>query len=458
MKVGFAKGDITPWIGCQIPGGFKKRVGRQVITPLYAKAVVFDDTKKSVALVQVDAVSVKIPIVRKIRDNVQREIGIPGENIMIAATHDHSGGPAEDSFESEADAEYLNFLINRVTTTVITAYQNRKDAKIASGIGNEESIAFNRRFLMKDGTHKTHPGKGNSDIINPAGPIDPAVGVIGVWDLQDNFLGCVVNYTCHCTVIGEGFSGDYPFFLSKVIRQVMDDNSTVVFLNGACGDVTQVSNQIIREPEFGVKWAKRIGQILASECLKVIARMEPTNGWNVALKSTKVELKTRQVPARILKNAQDLLSRENENDIEKYYAMEVILLDEMNEKESQANAEIMAISIGNCVFISVPAELFCEFGLQIKQASPYERTFVVGYANGNVGYVPTEKAMRKGGYEIRLARHSKLTPDAGEKIVKRASSVLKALPQPPQKEKPELPRPKLWYPGAFSAETSGLDF
>jgi neutral ceramidase len=50
---------------------------------------------------------------------------------------------------------------------------------------------------MKNGLTYTHPGQGNPDIVGYAGPIDPQVGVIGAWDKEGWFLGCVVNYTCH---------------------------------------------------------------------------------------------------------------------------------------------------------------------------------------------------------------------------------------------------------------------
>lgn len=65
----------------------------------------------------------------------------------------------------------------------------------------------------------------------------------------------------------------------------------------------------------------------------------------------------------------------------------------------------------------VSAEVFAEFGLQIKLHSPAQRTFVVGLAKGMAGHIPTGKAFENGGYEQRLGTNSFRVPCAGELIV-----------------------------------------
>src|SRR5207244_2447990 len=102
----------------------------------------------------------------------------------------------------------------------------------------------------------SHPGKGNPEIVEPAGPIDPEVGVLAAWSAQGELLGCLVNYACHATTFGGGVSADYIYYLEKTIRGAMGRDATVVSLAGACGDVTQVDNQSRREREFGEKWSR----------------------------------------------------------------------------------------------------------------------------------------------------------------------------------------------------------
>jgi len=477
MKVGFGIADITPPIGAEKPGGFTKAHNRGLHDRLYVKAMVVDDGTKRAAMVSVDALSLKASIVRKARQKVRELCGIPESHIMCAATHTHCGGPlvgaTATDFEQAADPgfcrhlavecsvtpdpDYVRHVTRQIGNAVALADGTKAPALLAVGVGKESNVTFNRRFRMRSGRQMTHPGKGNPDIIGPAGPVDPEVGVLSAWSPDGRFLGGIVNFACHCTTMAGGaISADWPYFLNQTIRRVMGFESTVLFLNGPCGDISQIDNMSRRESETGEKWARRVGQTVAAEALKVLSEAEPAKLSPVDVAHETIQVPTRPVPPERVQKALALLKSDAPVDHEWLFARDTVLLSEMNKVEPAVKCEIQAIQMGPVVLISNPAEYFAQFGLDIKAASPFAYTFPVELANGCIGYVPTAAALGAsgGGYETRMALSSKLVPEAGDRIAQTSLSVIRSLApsRPPDTTEPGSSTP--WAMGTAGPDAT----
>jgi len=472
MKAGFAERDITPTEGMERPGGYGKVFHRgPAHDPCKVRAVVFDDGTNRVALVGVDALVVPRRLVLEARREIEKECGITPEAVMVAASHTHSGGPtgmvqpgqfdhASDlvkrlAYErsSCADPEYLAKVRRAIVEAVVEADRRRVEAKACVGSGKAEGVAFNRRQRMRNGLTYSHAGKGNPDILGYAGPTDPEVGVIGVWDTEDRFLGCVVNFACHGTAGVAETSADWIYFLERTIRGVMGKDAVVVFLNGACGDVTQVDNLSPYAGEFGERAGRKIGQTVGAEALEVLAKAFPAPLGPVAAKSTILRIPRRKPSRENLEKALEIVRKDPKEvgHTTWTFAKETVLLDALLAKEPVAEVEVQAIQVGPVVFLANPAEFFCQLGLDIKKGSPFPFTYVVELANGVVGYVPTEEAFgpHGGGYETRLTSYSNLDVTAGTKIVEASVALARSLtpgrvPEPPKAP----PFKKPWEYGA----------
>jgi hypothetical protein len=438
FRAGFAERDITPAIGSEAPGGYGKSYHKTIHDPCKVRAVVFDDGKKRVALVGLDALFIHRDTVNHVRKAIAKKTGLAEEAILLGASHSHSSGPMAGVMPGEydhasklvqklayqmstcADATYLEKVEKAIVEAVCAAHDGRVKARAGIGKGIERTVAFNRRFKMRSGRAVTHPGQGNPDILEPAGPVDPEVGVIGAWDEKGKLLGCVVNFACHATTSPGGISANYIHYLEKVIQGYHGKDSVVVFLNGASGDITQVNNQSVYRYPGAEQWAQLVGGKLGAEALKVLLGMEPGTLVPVDYRTKLLKIKRRPPsPARV-KESLEMVQKDpaKVGHTEWTFAKEIVMLDTLAKKTPVVEVEVQAVQVGPAVFLTTPAEYFCRFGLEQKAKSGFPYTFPVSLANGCVGYVPTEDAFGPsgGGYETRLTSYSNLEITAGNKM------------------------------------------
>lgn len=468
MKAGFHIADITPALGMETPGGYGKAYVRQIHDPLKVRAAVLDDGREMLAFVGLDTCLFQSPVIRdQIREGVTQGCGIPGDHVLLAASHTHSGGPlwgrlpeeyadapplVKELMESHSvalDVRYAEWVIRQTVTAVCEAHRKREEAMLSVGSGHEDQVAFNRRFRMTNGRVFTHPGKGNPEIIEPAGPIDPEVGVLAAWSAQGELLGCLVNYACHATTFSGGVSADYIAYLEQAVRGVMGHDAVVVFLPGAAGDGTQVDNESLREREFGEKWSRFVGTRVGAEAVKVLVTATPGDLTPLSAATRVLRVKRRAPSPERLEASRQLVGeglRTGERSTAWTFAKELLILEYLIAREPEVDVEIQALQVGPALFLANPAEYFCESGLAIKRASPFPFTYLVTLANGCVGYVPPEEAFAPtgGGYETVLTSYSNLELSAARQILEASLGLAGRLtpgvvPQPPQVEGPQQP-------------------
>lgn len=414
IKCGVSEFVITPSLGTSIPGQLYQRKATGIKDDIYVKALVLDDGSRMIAFIAIDAVSVETREVAEIRKRVFESTGIPESNIMVSATHTHTGPPTLDVFGSGRDEEYLLFMVKKASDVALIAFNRRVPAKVGFGAGSEKDIAFNRRYWMKDGTVRTNPGIENPLIQRPEGPIDPTVTVMRVDDLEGHPISVVTNYACHLDVTGgTEYSADYPSELSKTLKNVLGQEVVSLFLTGTCGNINHVdvSGNISLEDDH----YKKMGRILAGEVLKVREKIKMTNCLDICAGSAKFPIEVRHPSQECIDKASKFLSEENDDEIEACFAREIMVLQRSTEKSM--DVEIQAFRIGNSVVACLPGEIFVEFGLKIRKESPFEQVIISTLSNGtHLGYVPTAAAFI-GGYEPRLTHDSKLVPEAGSILV-----------------------------------------
>lgn len=428
LRVGVGHADITPPSGSPMEGYIERRgVSLGVHDRLFAKAMVLEDVSgKKVAVVSVDLIGVGQWIVDSARRGIESKTGIKRDNVMIAATHTHSGPRGIGNILPGEDFSSMGFfrrdlsekVVGGIVEAVVSADKRLVEAKIGVGKGNVTGLCSNRR--------------------SQDGPFDPELCVVRLDSAGiGQSIGCIANYACHPTVLGADnllISSDFPAYARDTIETALNeklpgDGAEALYLNGASGNM---STRFTRKgPTFAE--AERIGRALGSEVLKIMKGVSNmTDDLEIATSSEVVKLVQRRLPAldfirNDLKRGEEMLKQMRARGASKGETRVVESVTEgakallsayeyaSKSQGREFEAEIQVFRLGESVtFCAVPAELFVELGLEIKKKLKRVNPIVVCYANGFIGYVLTEEAFSEGGYESLITL---LDASAGSHIV-----------------------------------------
>ena len=481
VQVGAARAVITPPLGVSLAGSYNDRRAAGIRDDLYARAFVVDDGAAQVAVVSCDLIGVRASTVAGARRIIEERCGIPAAHVLIAATHNHSGPLTRELYASglagENDEPYLAQLERHIANAVEAALSRRAPARLRLSLGEERGIAFNRRFVMRDGPVRTNPGQQNPDIVEPAGPVDPRVWTLtalpageglpdgGVVGVPPNLvpLALLVNFGLHPAIVaGTVIGGDFPAFLESGVHRllgragngaapVVDASSrqdpsapVVVFANAPCGDINHIDVSH-RQRASGFEEAARAGTILAAEVVKGACRLvsewdstpqpsdpRPGGSENHGLRVRGIRREVtlpvrRPTPEQVewaREAAKGRMTMVPGAGLEVVEAQRILGLAQGWPGENKIT-EVQALAIGEeLAIVGLPGEIFAELGLALRERSPFRHTLVLGLANEAIGYVPTRRAYDEGGYEPTSSR---LQPGGGEQLVKEALAALAAL-------------------------------
>jgi neutral ceramidase len=434
LRVGAAAVKITPPLGAPMAGYYHPRGVEGVLDDIYAKAAVLDDGKTEVALVVCDLISLPAEVVEESRKLIADQSGIPGEQVMISATHTHTGpaltrGSSRDDMDGSGSPparKYTAALPALVAQAVAEAHGGRVPARAAWGREQEQRLAFNRRFWMKDGTVGWNPGKHNPNTIRPVGPIDPEVSVLLFETPARQPLCTCVNFAMHAdTTGGQKISADYPGALARRLAEVKGPQMLTLFANGACGDLNHVNVQW-PDRQQGPEEANRLGTILAAAVLKACMDLRPVADVTLRARRQIVELPLAPLSDDEVSRAREIVERGPKakflDQVQAYRALDVAA-----RQGKPLAGEVQVFTLGKeLAWVSLPGEAFVALGLSIKAASPFPQTNIVELAGGSIGYIPHRSAYAEGNYEVLSAR---CAAGSGEMLVAAAVRMLAELHQ-----------------------------
>ncbi len=403
FKVGVGKVDITPKEAVILAGSPFPEQSSTVDVPLYVKAMIIESDGQKVAIITLDTLKYPVDLYETAVKDIGKETGIPANNIIICASHTHSG---------PLYFYYKDGLVGSIVEAVKSALNNREPCKLGVSRSDVTGISHNRRLLIE--------GECWNDwmVMSPtarytfpaAGPIDTDLIMLTAIKKDGKYKAILWNYACHAAANSANtISADYPGHVQEYVKQQLGYDVLTFFIAGACGDINPNNTPGI------------VGEEIGKKILDSIGSSEFISSSKLYIKRKEVQLPRRENPVF----PEDEISTKWPKTLESYkYSFQSTLLASL----PYYKAFMSSIRIGeDFAIVTNPNELFASLGINIKENSPFRYTIVAELTNGCLGYVPTEKDFEVNGYETWFGEHSFLSTKAGNIIVNESIGMLKDL-------------------------------
>jgi len=439
LEAGVAVADITPPLDYRMCGYFHERLSTGTHDPLLAKAIVLRQGERQAAIVICDLIGLPREMTVHVRRLAERETGIPAANVLLAATHTHTGplfagamrkhlhdlAVAKEGHDPAEKVDYPAQLVEKLVKVIVDARGGLAPVKLELVTAKQEGLSFNRRFHMKGGGPvRFNPGKMNPDILRPAGPIDPDVPLVLFRGAADGRpRASLAVFALHLdTVGGLEYSADFPYYLEQSLRRELGPKLVSVFANGTCGDINHVDVSH-RRPQKGHDEARRIGETLAATLKAKLGDLDPVKAPSLDVRTEVVDVPLQQYGEEEVAWAKEAMKKVHTSEmpfLDRVKAYKIMALELLEGETLPMTVQVFRIGEEVAV-VALPGEVFVDLGLAIKKASPFATTMVVELAHDAPGYVPTKKAFAEGSYETV---NSRVQPGGGEMLAKTALRLL----------------------------------
>lgn len=394
LFAGWAGADITPPRPVALTGQLHKRISIGIRDPLTATVLALetrgpDGRREQALLISADLIMIQRVIQDRLKAMLKPRLpDFDTAKLFLFGTHTHTGPGLVDTtfgdlYDVSQDAgvmkasEYADFFLDRVGRASEQAWKNRAPAQMGWALSHAV-IGLNRRSVYADGSAVMYGGTAVPNFSHVEGGADTAVDVLGFWNQDGALAGVVVNVACPSqeTENLNEISADFWHDARVALRARHGSGLFVLPQCAPCGDLSphpiyrQRAEQLM-DQRRGLSRRQEIARRLALAVDDALSVAESVRAERLVFRHQVV------LP--------DL--PEHQPAVQPFY-----------ETDSVHPAELHVLRLGDVAMATSPFELFQDYATRIEARSAAPLTMLVQLCSGHSGYLPTERAVKGGGY------------------------------------------------------------
>ena len=432
FKAGYARTVITPELPAPVDEGMDDNVMTKLKDDMYATCIAVNDGENTALIYTVDVKNIGPVVYSNILLRVSIVAKVPKENIILSATHDHSAFTPLDNpsiSTSQSLKKWTSNLPSVMANLAKEAIADMADAEIYVGSAKTTGMAFIRRYVHEDGSYSgVWTGdhlKSTSRVVGQVMDVDDTLQIVRLARKEKKDI-IMTNWQAHLAsardTLHTSVTADLAYYVRKKVEENNDD-ALIAYFAGASGNVslTPPSESLRRYANYTL-----VGMALGDLVLKTmpLENLTKIEAGKIKGTATTYAAEARRDSAEKIAQAKEVMALEEGSDaqialmtkygFESLYAPRAIIA--CNSKtQTTYDLYLSAISFGDLSFIGAPYEMFDNNGMQIKEGSPFNTTFILTGSGGFWAYMPSIEYWNEyGGYEVEDTKFAKGT---AEKLV-----------------------------------------
>lgn len=367
ISVALSKKIITPLKPCPFCGYSRKELSKGHIDDIESNTLLLQINNEDFIIITLDFLFVSLEFVKELKTRIQNKFGVVEKNIIISATHTHSGPAAFElpTTPNIIGEDYVDFLFNMIIMSIKEAKENISPTKIILKKGAISNIYGNRN--VKGGIY------------------DNEGFIIKFINNENKIIASLVNISCHPTILKSDTLYLSSDLLGMVRRNLEEEwESPVIITNGACGDTSSRFFTEDSNYEQVVKFGKQIAEDILNFRYEELINLNEFSAKTVEMPI--IYTKSDKFVVEAIEKIENSLNLSNE---EKNY--NDFVLNILNTKFKKGDYKYTLVSniytFNNLRIITIPGELVSVLGLKLKKLSEIKNTIIICYANDYVSYI-----------------------------------------------------------------------